>query len=106
MRQLTRQEREHWKASFEVRQTPAELLVNWTRLHEILGPEALIQAGLEFYRDAYVAVRFAKARNADFVRLWPGNRPDFEIVVGGKSLLLEAIEADTPGRKRGAEYKG
>jgi hypothetical protein len=30
MRQLTKQERARWKASFEVRQTPPELLANWT----------------------------------------------------------------------------
>ena len=62
------------------------------------------QPGVQFLRDAWIASRLATGLSAGQVRLWPGNQPDFEVVVGAKALLFEATEADKPGRKRGDEY--
>jgi hypothetical protein len=62
------------------------------------------QAGLEFLRDAWIAGEFAKARNADAVRLVSDEWPDFELRFGETIEQFEAVEADDPERKRGLEY--
>jgi len=74
-------------------------------LRDIVGPHMHVQAGLAFVRDAWTASRFAKARAADAVRLWPGDRPDCELTFQNRRELFEIVEADQPGRKRSAEYR-
>jgi len=69
------------------------------------GPVAMIQSGVEFLRDAYVAAEFARARNAEKVRLMSGPWPDFELTIDGRVELFEATEAYRPGRRRGDEYR-
>jgi hypothetical protein len=71
---------------------------------QIRGKTFFNQPGVQFLRDAWIASRVATGLSAGQVRLWPGNQPDFEVVVGAKALLFEATEADKPGRKRGDEY--
>lgn len=71
----------------------------------ILRGHMLVQAGLAFIRDAWTASRFAQARGADAVRLWPGDRPDCELTLQGRRELFEIVEADQAGRQRSAEYR-
>lgn len=74
-------------------------------LRAILRGHMMVQSGLTFVREAWVASRFAQARGADAVRIWPKDRPDCELTLGGRRELFEIVEADQPGRKRSTEYK-
>jgi len=63
------------------------------------------QAGVEFLRDAWAAAEFAGKRGARQVRLVAGQWPDFELRLDGRVEQFECVEADTPGRRRGDEYR-
>lgn len=102
---LSKPERELWRERLSRRVTPTEMLAMVHELHDQLGLHAMTQAGVEFFRDAFVAGHFASSRGADTVRLWPDTRPDFELITGNTSTLFEVVEADLPGRNRGAEYR-
>lgn len=94
-------------AQHELRQwmTPDEMDARFDALSDISGDYFFIQGGLQFLRDAHIASRFAKSRQASRVRLCDGERPDFEIEIGNATHLYEATEADLPGRRRGDEYR-
>ncbi len=59
------------------------------------------------FREAFVAAKFAKVREADAVKLLQTRHgtptPDFAIRMGTNELWFETTEADRLGRKRGAE---
>lgn len=89
-------------------------LTDWTspgafrnRVDEIVRPLPrrifFGQAGLAFLRDAWIAGRFADALSSNMVRLFPGERPDFEIQAAGRIQQFEVTEADMDGRRRGDE---
>jgi hypothetical protein len=61
------------------------------------------QAGLDFFRDAWLAAKIAQRLSADRVRLCPADRPDFELDFAGEIRSYEATEADMPDRRRGDE---
>jgi hypothetical protein len=61
------------------------------------------QAGLVFFRDAWVAGRVATYLRPKRVRLCSNVRPDFELDLDGEIKKYEVTEADEPGRKRGDE---
>ncbi len=105
MRKITAKERMAWKMGLEQRQTPAEMKRRWHAFHDDIGEEMLVQAGVEFMRDAYVAYRFAEFQGADEVWLVAAQRPDFGVLLQGQTLLYEATEADWPHRQRSREYK-
>src|SRR5438309_1865601 len=105
VRKLTDTERERWREQLQVRMSPHAMLELVDELHRITGSMMLVQAGLDFARDSWAAARFAKLRRADEVRLWPEDRPDFEMKVNGTHELFEVVEAVEPNRRRGAEYK-
>lgn len=65
----------------------------------------LVQAGVEFMRDGYVAYRFAEHRAAQSVWLTVETRPDFGVMIGDRDHLFEVTEADWPDRRRSKEYK-
>jgi hypothetical protein len=104
-RRLTDIERERWREQLQVRMPLNTMLDLVDELHKVTGSTMLMQAGLEFARNAWIAARFAKLRGADEVRLWPEARPDFEMKLSGTYELFEAIEADEPDRRRGDEYR-
>jgi hypothetical protein len=101
---IPKQTLEGWRAELE----------QWTvasafrdRVDAILQPIPRLtffsQAGLAFLRDAWIASRVASALQSNLVRLFAGQRPDFEIRTAGCIQQFEATEADVDGRRRGAE---
>lgn len=104
-RQLTKAERESWRIRLEQEMSPDEMIRSVDELKDIVWAYMHVQAGLAFVRDAWTAGRFAQARAADAVRLWPGDRPDCELMLQGRRELFEIVEADQPGRQRSAEYR-
>ncbi|MCV9935591.1 hypothetical protein OIU35_04380 [Boseaceae bacterium BT-24-1] len=104
-RPLTDVERKSWRLRLEKPMPPDAMIRLVEELRDILQGRMLVQAGLAFIRDAWTAGKFAQARGADAVRLWPGDRPDCELTFDGKRELFEIVEADQPGRQRSAEYR-
>lgn len=78
-----------------------------TDCHAALGKfSAMIHHGTGFWRDAWIAARFASFVNADEVRLLhPEPFPDFAVKVDGVELWFEATEAMRPERRRGDEFR-
>jgi hypothetical protein len=81
-RRLTASERNEWKERLQVRMSPDEMVRFVDELSEITDAWMLMQPGLEFVRDAWIASRFARICDAKEVRLWPDTRPDFELYRG------------------------
>lgn len=104
-RLLSKAERKSWQRRLEQPMAPADMIQLVNELKEIVWANMHVQAGLAFVRDAWTAARFAQAREADAVRLWPGDRPDCELIFQDRHELFEVVEADQPGRKRSAEYR-
>lgn len=104
-RPLTADERKCWRLRLEQAMPPGDMVELVEELRGILRGHMLVQAGLAFVREAWTAGRFAQVRGADTVRLWPGDRPDCELVFQGRQELFEIVEADQPGRQRSAEYR-
>lgn len=102
---LTDAERASWRTRLEQAMAPDDMVNLVEDLQDVLGGHMFVQAGLAFVRDAWTAARFARARDADAVRLWPGDRPDCELTFQGRRELFEVVEADQPGRKRSDEYR-
>ncbi|HEY5793584.1 MAG TPA: hypothetical protein VIU82_01105 [Bosea sp. (in: a-proteobacteria)] len=102
---MTKAERKSWRIRLEQPMAPDVMIELVVELKDVLRGHMHVQAGLEFIRDAWTAVRFARARGADAVRLWPGERPDCELTFQGRRDLFEIVEADQPGRQRSAEYR-
>ena len=84
---------------------PDAMLALVEELRVILRGHMMVQPGITFVREAWVAGRFAQANGADTVRLWPTDRPDCELAFQDQRELFEIVEADQPGRQRSAEYK-
>jgi hypothetical protein len=105
MRKITPAEKKAWKLELEQRQTPEDMARRWNAFHVEIGAEMLVQAGVEFMRDAYVAHRFAAHRQADAVWLVDQIRPDFGVQLAHAEFLFEVTEADWPDRRRSDEYK-
>lgn len=104
-RPLTKAERDRWQHRLEQAMVPSDMIKQVDELKGILLGHMHVQAGLAFVRDAWIGSRFAQARGADAVRLWPGDRPDCELTFQGRRELFEIVEADQPGRQRSAEYR-
>lgn len=73
---------------------------------QIDSPQYFNDSRAQFALDAWVAARVAMVTEADEVRLCPDEWPDYEERTQGEVAQYEITEADRPGRKRGAEYKG
>jgi hypothetical protein len=94
-----------WEAELQRPTEPAAFRSRVDEIHKGIGGKTFFnQPSVQFLRDAWIGARVATAMGAEHVRVWEGNQPDFEVVVGGQALLFEATEADKPGRKRGDEY--
>jgi hypothetical protein len=94
-----------WEEELSIRTEPKTFRSRVEEIHNSVGdPAFFVQGGLQFLRDAWIASPVATALSADVVRLWPADRPDFEIIVAGSPRLFEATEADMPERRRGDEY--
>jgi hypothetical protein len=114
MRRATKQYRkidtetlDAWKRELSVASKPDRYRARVEEIHQTIGAETFFnQGGIEFLRDAWVASLVAIALAAETVRLWEGERPDFEAVIDGKARRFEVTEADMPGRRRGDEYRG
>ncbi len=66
----------------------------------------MIEQGTGFWRDAWIAERYAVLSGADEVRLLhPLPFPDFAVRKAGVTRNFEATEAMRPGRRRGDEYR-
>lgn len=105
MRRITRQEQREWKARLEQPMSPAEMRRIWNECKAIIGSQMLVQSGVEFLRDAFVAHRFAGAVGALSVRLIAEPRPDFATGIVNRCHRFEVTEADWRDRKRSDEYK-
>lgn len=85
-------------------QAPEQLILNAELVRSQLGSMSMHRAGKDF-REAYVAARFARHREARSVRLLPPRNsaptPDFAVRIGVAELWFETTEADRPERKRG-----
>lgn len=104
MRRLEKDEIRKWKERLQQPMTPDKMANEVNDLRVILGPNFHVQS-LDFVRDAWVAARFSQLRNGDSCRLWPKNQPDFEMTLNGVTQLFEVVEALSPNRKRGDEYR-
>lgn len=102
---LTKTERDDWLRVLHAWQSPKDFREALDRLEATQGDYLLTDPHAGFYRDAFCAELFATLMNADLVRLVAGERPDFQISVGGSELAFEFTEADTPGRKRGHDVQ-
>jgi hypothetical protein len=104
---LTRDEIKANRALFSTWQAPANLRASADALMDKVGSKDLFnQAGLEFITDAWAGAVFGQQRGAVLVRLAPNDRPDFELrFADGPEELLEIVEADVLGRRRGLEYR-
>lgn len=101
MQRISKQEIEQAKAALAQWQTPEAMLAIPNPVDSVTFYN---QAGLAFLRDAWIAGEFAKARNAEQVRLVSDEWPDFELRIGNAVEAFEAVEADNPERRRGDEY--
>lgn len=101
MNRLSKEEITTMKAALNEWQAPAAMLAISTSVDPVTMYN---QAGLAFLRDGWVAGEFAKARNADQVRLINDEWPDFQLRFGDRVESFEAVEADDPTRRRGLEY--
>jgi hypothetical protein len=105
---LTKQQIAAERARFCGWQTPEEMLDRADALLGRIGSAVdMNQAGLRFRHEANVAGRFAMCfANRSAVRLVDASVPDFEMrTATGQIASFEITEADTPGRKRGLEYR-
>ena len=85
---------------------PADMKSYVENVNDYMGSSDFFnQAGIEFLRDAWVAIEFAVIRGAKLTRLTPGEWPDFEIQLNTQIIQFECTEADEPGRRRGDEYR-
>lgn len=108
LNRLSRQQIEAERARFRDWQTPEEMLDRADNLLGRIGSAVdMTQAGLRFRHEANVAGRFAMCFvNRSAVRLIQASAPDFEMMTtSGKIASFEITETDTPGRKRGLEYR-
>lgn len=77
------------------------------RLSAELGRNAMHREGRTF-REAWIAHRFAVAREATSVRLLretDAATPDFSLRISGVERVYESTEVDDPARRRGDEYR-
>lgn len=67
---------------------------------------AMINHGTGFWRDAWIAGKFAELLAVDSVRLlYPETSPDFAVMIAGTERRFEATEAMAQGRRRGDEFR-
>lgn len=89
-------------------QSPDEMSARVDTLNELLGKDIMQRRGKSF-REAFIAVRFARTANQDAVRLLRETNddvtPDFEVRKGELMKRYETTEADVPNRRRQAEYR-
>lgn len=105
MVELTRAERRSWRERLEKRQSIVEFGSAFDELDEHLGLHSVTQHGIEFFRDAWIALAMGRSLGADEIHLVSDLRPDFALGWKGLFSLFEATEADRPGRRRGDEFK-
>ena len=97
---------DRWRDELSERADSEPFRARVDEIHRAVGPTPFfVQGGLQFLRDAWIGARVATALVAEKVRLWPEERPDFELLLHGESRLFEATEADFPGRRRSDEYR-
>ena len=102
---LTNTECDQWLTFLHAWLPPKDFREALDRLEATQDDYLLTDPRAGFYRDAFCAEMFATLIGADQVRLFKGERPDFQISVAGSELAFEFTEADTPGRKRGQEVQ-
>jgi hypothetical protein len=104
---LTRDEIVANRARLSEWHTPAEMQSKVEHLMDHLGCGDLFnQSGLEFIREAWVAVQIGNKRGASMVRLVQDERPDFTLRFdGGGAETYEVVEADVQDRRRGLECR-
>jgi len=102
---LTKTERDDWLALLHAWLPVPDFQDALDRLEAAQENYLLTDPRAGFYRDAFAALQFVTLVSADQVRLVGEERPDFEIDISGTIQIFEVTEADTPGRKRGAEVQ-
>ncbi len=106
MKRLARHEIDNLTRRLAEWQTPDAMCAVVDGTMNSLGSTNLFnQSGLALIRDAWIAAKFGKVRDADKVRLVEDNWPDFELRIGDRVEAFEAVEADDPERRRGEEYR-
>ena len=75
------------------------------KMAEPHGFYAVSQGNMQFWREAHCACDFATAQGADALRLCEGNRPDFELRIGGSVVPCELAELRDPVSRTGREYE-
>ena len=104
---LTTAQIKQYKKLLSTVNSPATMLNKVEQFIEEIGDvDFFTQPGLAFLRDAWIAAKFAKSRNASTIRLLAldSDWPDFEICVDDKLEKFEAVEALEDGRRRSKEY--
>ena len=81
MTRLTNNEIKRHKEWLSEWRSPAEMLEYVREVNEHTGRYFLIQAGLDFLRDAWSAATFGHLRTASKVRLIGDEWPDFELSI-------------------------
>jgi hypothetical protein len=103
---LESSERASWRRRLSGWVDPAEFARLVDACHESCDGNALIQHGLGFWRDGWIAAQHALHLEANGVRLLhPEPHPDYALLVGDAMLEFEATEGMRPGRRRGDEFR-
>lgn len=105
MAKLTKDERKSWQERLSRWQTPEEMQEAVRELCGALHLDMLIQAGISFAREAWIAAKFGADHGAAAVRIVPEEWPDIETRDASGVHQFEIVEADVPGRKRTKEFK-
>ena len=102
MSKMDRQQLSRWTPAKLFQAEVRGLLNNCDSADYFCAPEN------QWLRDAYLASKFSEYAHARTVRLVDESlgKPDFEVRLRNENcLLIEATEADLPGRRRGDEYR-
>lgn len=105
-KRIMKQIADHARTQLQFPRAPAELRGYVEALMDVFGCKDLFtRPDLHFVLEANIAAKVGTIRDASSAALINAVRPDFKLRVGGETELYELVEADTPGRRRGDEWK-
>ena len=93
------------KAELIVRATADDFLRRVNEINEQYGFQLINTGRSGFYKEAYLAARFAPWRGASHVWLHEHDPPDFWLEIDGLAFSYEATEILRPGRLRDQELQ-
>lgn len=102
---MTKGERAEWRQRLQRPCSIEEFRGAYSELKQLVGFHFHTQAGLEFAREAWVAIKLAEALSATSVCLSPEDRPDVVLIENGVERLFEVVEASDPDRRRSNDYR-